>query len=354
MRAAEIRSALAARVRMPLGWLSLATFGGMFGLFAVSDLAQRGFQGPTAWLAGLPAPVFAATGYGFLSPLPWQWSGDDRVLAGPLRGSLQALLASLLFCLFLHYLHQALFLGLLHPDRLTRLGSLSLFPYLFQVPFMVLVGLFIALGERSHLEQHRMAARLKEAQWILLRAQLSPHVLFNTLNALAELARRDPEATERALLDLSELYERMLVHGDQLLAPLRDERRILERYLSLQALRFGPRLEVTWEWDPAVNDVPTPPLLLQPLVENALKHGISRQPGAQQLRLRAWKEGPLLRLQVWNTGTALANPVQKGTGITNLESRIALAYGGRGAFSLERQESWTVATLELPEQAWTR
>jgi hypothetical protein len=326
----------------------------MFGILDVWILHADGIRGALTWLVGFIGPMLGAAGYGFLSPLPWQWSGDDRSMVGFARGMMQSLLFAFAFFLLLHLASSAIVLALLRPDRLSRWGQISLFPYLFQTPFMVLVGLFISMGERSDLDKRRAESRLKEAQWILLRAQLSPHVLFNTLNALAELARRDPEATEKALLDLSELYERMLHHGDRLLAPLSEERKVLERYLNVQALRLGARLQVEWDWDSGLDALQVPPLLLQPLVENALKHGIAPQAGLGTLRISGKRDAGRARLEVRNTGRTPGSPRAEGTGLRNLKERLHLAYGGKAGFDLVREGDWTVAHLDLPEEPWTR
>jgi hypothetical protein len=352
MRLSDTLTSLRHRAQSLLPWISVVAFGGLFGLFGIWGLHSSGYQGPRAWVAGAAGPLLVAAGYGFLSPLPWQWTGDERPLAGNLRGAFQALAFSLCLCLLVHYLGQALFLGFLRRDGFSHFGRLAFFPYLFQTPFLVLVGRFIALAERGEHDKRRAESRLKEAQWILLRTQLSPHVLFNTLNALAELARRDPEATERALLELSELYERMLHHGEQLLAPLVEERKVLECYLTIQRLRFGDRLRVSWSWDVNLDAVMVPPLLLQPLVENALKHGIAPQSGLGNLSILASREGNILRLEVRNTGIAPTGARPGATGLHNLEERLILAYGGRARFQLRREEPWTVATLELPEVPW--
>lgn len=351
MRLQDTLAQLRSRLGHPLPWVSVAAFGGLFGLYGTGAL-KGGHSGPSAWVVGCGGPLVCAMGYGFFAPMPWQWSGDSKPQASLGRGVVQASAFALLFCLAVDFLDRALYWGLMRTDRGPNFGTLRLFPYVFQAPFLVLVGRFITLAERGDAEKRQAEARLREAQWVLLRAQLSPHVLFNTLNALAELARRDPEATERAMLDLSELYERMMHHGEQLLAPLAKERQLLDRYLALQALRLGARLRVDWAWDPGVDAIQVPPLLLQPLVENALKHGIAPHPGPGDLRILARRLEGGVFLEVRNTGRPPSTPRPGATGLRNLEDRLALAYGGRARFHLEREGEWTLARLELPVAAW--
>jgi sensor histidine kinase YesM len=146
----------------------------------------------------------------------------------------------------------------------------------------------------------------------------------------------------------------MLTHGNRLVAPLSEERSILVRFLALQSLRLGPRLQVEWDWDADLDALEAPPLLLQPLVENALKHGIAVQAGPGRMRVGARRQGNGLRLEVRNTGSPPGSPRPGATGLANLKERIQLAYGGRATFRLEREGDWTVAALDLPEGPWTR
>lgn len=305
-----------------------------------------------ALISSLAGQFLGAAGYGFLSPLPWQWTGDDREECSYLRGALQALV----FCWA--FLGLNLLLDYLLAPHFSATGRISAFwqlphpVFLIQIPIMAMVGLFITRGERRDRERLLAQRELEAAKWALLRAQMSPHVLFNTLNALAELARRDPAATEQALLDLSEVFEQMLQVGGQPLVSILKERQILQRYLSIQALRLGDRLRVEWDWDPALDGFQTLPLLLQPLVENALKHGITACSQGGTVRIAGHRAAGFLKITIGNTGPAPGAPRPGATGLRNLEERLRLSYTGQARFHLERQGDWTLATLELPENPW--
>jgi LytS/YehU family sensor histidine kinase len=159
--------------------------------------------------------------------------------------------------------------------------------------------------------------------------------------------RQDPPAAEQALLDLSELYRALLRHGDRMKAPLGEERRLVERYLAVEGLRFGPRLKVQWDWDEALDAVEAPPFLLQPLVENALKHGIAPHGPGGELGISLHREGSGLVLRVANTGRPMALVLGNGVGLRNLEARLQLAYGNRASFHLGSEGPWSVATVRL-------
>ena len=136
-----------------------------------------------------------------------------------------------------------------------------------------------------------LESSLSRARLSALQAQLQPHFLFNTLNAIATLLRRDPIAAEATLLALSDLLRLSLNQSETQEIPLREELRFLDRYLEIQHTRFGDRLRVEQEVDPAVLDCLVPTLILQPLVENAIRHGLepSDAPGLIRIQAQAQK-----------------------------------------------------------------
>jgi LytS/YehU family sensor histidine kinase len=300
-------------------------------------------------------PFLISFAYGFLTPLPWRWSGDDRVRAPFARGLLQAgafnaglilLLVTLSWLLVRDAGLKAEAVGL---PRGTRTGFSTILGMNLAVglPMMTILGAIISFAVVTEEEKAAAEARLEEAQWVLLRGQLSPHVLFNSLNGLAELVRQDPAAAEQAILDLAELYRALLSHGDRPWAPLGEERALVARYLAVEGLRMGTRLQVAWDWDAALDPAEVPPFLVQPLVENALKHGLSphAEGGALEISLR--RQGAGLRLRVANTGRALGLVPGNGVGLGNLEARLQLAYGDAAAFHLRTEGPWTVASVIL-------
>jgi two-component system sensor histidine kinase AlgZ len=237
-------------------------------------------------------------------------------------------------------------LGLVKGTKPTFLRALAV-NLLGGVPLMTIIGAIISFAVITEEEKAATEARLEEAQWVLLRGQLSPHVLFNSLNGLAELVRQDPLAAEQALLDLAELYRALLRHGDRPKAPLGDERALVARFLAVEAVRMGPRLRVSWAWDEGLDGALVPPFLLQPLVENALKHGLAPESGGGHLIISLQPEGEGLRLRVVNTGRPLGLVPGQGIGLQNLEARLRLAYGSGAAFHLRSEGPSTVAEVLL-------
>ena len=228
--------------------------------------------------------------------------------------------------------------------------SKNLFYYLtFYAPAMLLVGAVINSRERLFGEVGQIEARFRQAQSQALQGQLNPHLLFNALNGLAELVQKDANAAEQSIHHMANLMRKVLNASRNQTHRLSEEREILEDFLDMEVLRLGPRLEIRWEWDDSLDVIPLPPLLLQPLVENALKHGIRPCPegGVLVIAVRREEGGDLL-LEVRNTGEPLrANPIP-GIGNDNLRERLKLLFGEKAHFDLRTEGVWTIATARTP------
>lgn len=174
-----------------------------------------------------------------------------------------------------------------------------------------------------------------EAQLTALRAQLDPHFLFNTLNALAELAHQDAALTERLILRLSELLRRSLSGGDQHWATLAEELDFLEAYLDIHRALMRDRLQVQIEVDPSLRGERVPRLLLQPLVENAIRHGLAPKREGGQVRISARRDDGHLRLSVSDNGVGGSAPPREGIGLGNLRRRLDVLYRGAAMMQVE-------------------
>jgi Histidine kinase len=330
-------------VRWPMLILGGAIVLGMLPLIAISPA----WRNPATWmvlgLAAITLPVLVL----WLSPAPWLWTGGRGSHAPLLRGAAQSALfnAGLLLVALAAYIAIIFLLSL--EDSLARAAGSIFSNLMIWVPAAMLAGYSITTWERTKYAKDETERRLREAQWVLLRGQLSPHVLFNALNGLAELVHIDPTAAEKGLLDLSDLYRALLAHGSRPLAPLGDERALVSRYLGVETMRLGERLRVEWAWDETLNGLLLPPFLVQPLVENALKHGIAPNPGGGVLRIELSKDTRDLILRVANTGKALPPVLGQGIGRTNLEARLGLAFGNRASARLFTERDWTIAEIRV-------
>ena len=214
----------------------------------------------------------------------------------------------------------------------------------YQMPiFWGLVGVAHALRfyERTKARERREAeleARLAQARLHALRMQLNPHFLFNTLNSIDSLVHEQPQA-EEMIEALSDLLRLTLNASDRQEVTLREEFHFLERYLLIEQIRFGERLRVEKQIDVAALDAQVPILILQPLVENAIKHGIESQIAPGVIQVTAERAGKSLLLRVKDNGRGLASSpkgvLKEGVGLTNTRSRLKELYGGRASFEFK-------------------
>lgn len=221
---------------------------------------------------------------------------------------------------------------------------------------VVCAGIAISSARRrraAELGKAQLETQLAYAQLSALRAQLQPHFLFNTLNAAVALARAgDAAGTARILVQLGELLRQLLRSDAPQEVPLRDELALLETYLDIQRVRFGDRLQVAWDVPDDVRDALVPQLVLQPLVENALQHGIARRSRAGRLDIAAARRGDQLHLTVCDDGPGVAPSFSlaaaTGVGLRNTRERLERLYGARGALGLTTAGERTTAAIELP------
>lgn len=242
------------------------------------------------------------------------------------------------------------------PPRFVDVLQHSVRNNLFQ--YWLLVGVSHAvIYAREAIDRARTAAQLEaslsRAELAALTATMDPHFLFNTLQAVAEMVHRDADAADRMLVRLSAMLRRML-DDRRPLVPLRDELAFVRDYLAIEHVRFGDRLEVRWDVDPAVEDVPVPRLSIQPLAENALRHGLwpAGRPGT--LTITARRDGDELVVRVSDDGVGLdatpgAAAGASGHGLATVRARIERLYPGRAELALRaRPGAGADAQVRIP------
>jgi LytS/YehU family sensor histidine kinase len=189
----------------------------------------------------------------------------------------------------------------------------------------------------------------------LLRAQLQPHFLFNTLNAVSELVHEDPEKADRMIGLLSDFLRATLDAGHHQQVPLDEEIALADRYLAIQRIRFGDRLRVETEIDRACGAALVPYLCLQPLVENAVRHGLGRRASGGTVRISAVADDARVAIRVEDDGVGMPAAATDGIGLANSRARLSSLYGRAATFSIgPRPGGGTVATIALPLTAARR
>jgi len=192
----------------------------------------------------------------------------------------------------------------------------------------------------------RLAA-VARAQFEALQARIRPHFLYNSMNTVAALVRVDPDAAERTVEDLSELFRASLGAGDKP-STLGAELGLIDRYLAIEQLRLGDRLKVERDLGDLPADMEIPALLLQPLVENAVYHGIQPRRDGGTLRIAAHRVAGSVEIEVANPLPDTSAPARSGHGLDNVRRRIAYHFGERGALETRNQDGEFRVLVRLP------
>lgn len=220
--------------------------------------------------------------------------------------------------------------------------------YLLCVALQYLFLSFEAAREAERREQ-QLKTLAREAELAALKARVQPHFLFNSLNAIAALVGRDPAQAREMCVALSEFLRASLALGERETVSVAEEMALARCYLEVERVRFGERLKVEEELDPEGNVCRVPPLLLQPLVENAVLHGISTLVNGGVVRLETCRSARRLRILIENPydPDSPARP-RGGLGIPLVRERLAAAYGGQALFASRSVDGRHFAVLSLP------
>ena len=194
-----------------------------------------------------------------------------------------------------------------------------------------------------------MESRLNEARLQNLRAQLQPHFLFNALNAIAELTHEDPERADQMIGRLSDLLRASLDAGDRADATLDDEIALARHYLTIQEARFGERLKTTIDVAAECASVLVPPLLLQPIVENAVTHGVAPKSDGGAVAIRARRAGDKLEVHIEDDGPGVTASAADGIGLSITRARLqAIGHPAAALAIASRPGGGTRAVITLP------
>jgi two-component system, LytTR family, sensor histidine kinase AlgZ len=203
-------------------------------------------------------------------------------------------------------------------------------------------------AERRELESQLMA---QEAELRMLRTQIDPHFLFNSLNSISALTSQDPKRAREMTLQLAEFFRHTLGLEAHRKVTLDAEAKLLTHFLAIEKVRFGARLMVEQDIADDAKPCLLPPMILQPLVENAVKHGIGQLPQGGTVRIRAVRSGSVLQVEVENDVDIDASAASgKGIGLANVRQRLATLYGHEASVSWTREQQTFRVALTLPAE----
>jgi signal transduction histidine kinase len=208
--------------------------------------------------------------------------------------------------------------------------------------------------EEVRLVEARLRAEAARAELAALQARINPHFFFNTLNTISSLLEDDPEEAESLVQTLADLFRYTFRAAESGPVRLGEELDFVKRYLSIEKARFGDRLNTSWDIGPDTVDVPVPGLILQPLVENAVGHGLAPLPQGGTIRVRTRRVDRVLQVDVADDGSGLRAPgdslIQDDHGLGNVRRRLAAQYGGQATLALGpgAEGRGAISRLEIP------
>ena len=237
------------------------------------------------------------------------------------------------------------------PARYLEKAFFGIWFFLF-ILFGGWAGVYVSIlavkrSNDAEVRQLESEKALREAELRVLKAQINPHFLFNSLNTIRALVNEHPERAQDAVLHLS-LLLRAALQSESLLRPLREELATAQHYLELERLRFEERLRVRVEIPPALMDTPVPTMLVQILVENAVKHGISTAVGGGELSIVGVIDGDRCRIVVSNPGSLRGSPGGTGLGLRNARMRLERLVGSNAGIDISEEKGLVTATISMP------
>jgi signal transduction histidine kinase len=322
------------------------------GLLGLPAWMETGINPGSAWMTVAMVGIGIATSHGLRSCFKeWRWLDMrlDRLL---LRMVLGALVLGVVAGLLQSALHDAMFpsaepmLG--GPGRRMAEVVLSWVLQLFIWAIVYVAYHYVVRSRLEELRSLRLESANRENQLSNLRSQLNPHFMFNALNSIRALIEEDPERAKRSITLLSTILRNAMNTVKRRTVPLGEEIDMVRSYLALEAMRYEERLRVSFEVDPALERRPVPPMMLQTLVENAVRHGIAKRTEGGEVRVTARPTPDGMVLEVRNSGHYTAKEQGGGIGLRNTEERLAHIYGAKAALRIYNDGDMVACEIRLP------
>lgn len=338
--------------------LATGTVGDGVAVTAAAPPGLPGFGGPVE-VSGLPPPLAAGSNLMVMEngrvlragtgPIPFP-EGSNTMMAASNGGFASVRPGVGMVFGFQGPPPQGRWMQFLHVAMLRTQFTVPI--YLCIVCVCWVIGHFQEAGERER-RTLELETRLTQANLRVLKMQLQPHFLFNTLNAISSLIHENPQAADNMVGSLSQFLRTTLEVSSKNEVPLRAELEFLDRYLEIQQTRFGSRLRICRYVDSAVMNARVPPLILQPLVENAIRYGIEPRETGGVVTIRAVREGDFLGLEVSDDGAGFSGGQLlrpgNGVGLANTTARLQTLYGDSHQFKLTaNQPSGACVKIEIP------
>jgi signal transduction histidine kinase len=319
-----------------LFWLVVVLISGSFSNWIFHQLYKEIIQDKNYWIGYVNAAVFA-TVYMSLFHLSFNWGIRRFPPVSVKNGLIHAALGtgSLFITLIAGFVIMPLISILLRHEMLEHMMAVELGIIVLIVLNCALLMSGVFYIDWYVREQYRANEARISSELSALRAQINPHFLFNAMNTIAALVRKDAGKAEDVVLDLADVFRYILQSSKKAMVPLSEEIDLVRMYLNIEKARFGERLVIDIKTDDTAARFLVPSLLLQPLVENAIKHSVARAEGLHTVHILAEGETPnKVHIRISDTGPGFAgNDIQlflnKGTGLTNVKKLLELSFPGR-------------------------
>jgi two-component system, LytTR family, sensor kinase len=269
----------------------------------------------------------------------------------------RVIVATVVFATIMDYAQYGIELGLdiagaKHQDFVTIAGNiLNLAFVLFFWSLVYFSFHYIENYKKAEIENLKWEASINEIELNKLKSQLNPHFMFNAMNSIRALVDENPGKSKEAITQLSNILRNTLQMGKNKVIPFEEELKIVNDYLGLEAIRYEERLKANVTIDPESKQFGVPPLMIQTLVENGIKHGISKLTAGGILEIKTQVMNDQLRILIWNSGQIIESAeTESGFGIKNTLQRLHLLYGSAASMKIKNENSHTVLTeLIIPK-----
>lgn len=273
----------------------------------------------------------------------WQWIRYPVVRLIPrvlLAVALQALVLELFFIGIFYALYGALAVSN-SAEFLSKVLNWSVLFFIWSALYFAFH--FFVNYRREEIKNLQLQATKKEIELNKLKSQLNPHFIFNSMNTIRALIDEEPAKAKKSITQLSNILRNTLTMDKHELIPMHQELKVVTDYLEIEKARFEERLHIELNINPRIEKVLVPPLLFQTLVENAIKHGISKLPKGGKVKFQANLEGDFLKACIENDGVFRVDPnPDSGYGLENTKQRLAILYGDNAQFSIDNTKNSTV------------
>ncbi|HEY6083252.1 MAG TPA: histidine kinase [Chitinophagaceae bacterium] len=279
-----------------------------------------------------------------------------KLLQIPNRKLLISFLASVFICGILYFSLSEFLIMRFHINSKTMtveygIGRLlwNYLPTIFIWNLIYYMWHYVEKNRQGEIDKLRLEAMVKELELKTIKSQLNPHFIFNSLNSVRALVDENPQRARKAVTELSNILRSSMQAEKVEIVSLEDELSIVQDYLALENIRYEERLKVHFEIDENTLELPVPPLMLQTLVENAIKHGISKSVAGGVVNISSRINGLLHEITIQNTGHLTGDIYGDGFGLQSTRQRLELLYGKKATFKIYNKENSLVeAKVELP------